>query len=110
MFMYCYQLSTSTPADIPLEAAQRALEAANRRRKLASKVAGCGDGADKRGRPTPTNSTKVTPEGKKPCDYDASGIAPRALSFSEACDEGELVKTTCAALNKTPLKSPPRLL
>lgn len=46
------------------EAAQLALEAAARRRKLATRVSGCGDGSDKRDRPTPTVSTKVTPEGK----------------------------------------------
>lgn len=70
-----------------MEAAQRALEAADWRRKLASKVAGCGDGEDKRERPPPTASTKVTPEPKKPCN-DASGVEPRALSFSDADTTG----------------------
>ena len=78
-----------------LKAAQMALQAAERRRKLAARVAGCGDGADKRSRPTPTNSTQVTPEGKKPCgdrgessttDSGTSDIEPRKLSFDDSGD------------------------
>ena len=40
-----------------------ALEAAERRKKVAAQVTGAG--LDKRSRPTPTKSTKVTPESKK---------------------------------------------
>ena len=68
-----------------LEAAQRALEDAARRRKLAAKLAG-GDGVDKRSRPPATHSTKVTPEGKKPCGCEEAPIQPRVLSFSDADD------------------------
>ena len=48
---------------IPWKAAQLALEAAERRKKVAAQVTGAG--LDKRSRPTPTKSTKVTPESKK---------------------------------------------
>ena len=86
-----------------MEAAQRALQAAERRRKLAVKITGGGDGADKRERPMPTPSTKVTPEGKKPCNDFEGEVAPRALSFSDGdaghrtgdfCESNRLAKKT----------------
>ena len=58
--------------------------AAERRRRLAFKVAGGGDGADKRARPPTTASTKVTPDAKQGRRDHSSDIEPRALSFSEA--------------------------
>jgi len=69
--------------------AQRVLEAADRRRKLASKL--CGDG-DKRPRPHGTSSTKVTPDGKKSCSRTSltsdEPMIPRQLSFSADDDQG----------------------
>lgn len=72
-----------------MEAAERALLDADRRRKLAARVAGLE--SDKRDRPPPTASTKVTPDGKKVCSVP-DDIQPRALSFSEADTPGPLVK------------------
>ena len=74
----------------PVEAAQRALEAAGRRRKLALKISGGGDGADKRDRPTPP-STKVTPEKKKQCEAFEGAMEPKKLSFSDADSTGDMV-------------------
>lgn len=74
------------------EAAQLALEAAERRRKVASRIHGAVD--DKRERqPATSASTKVTPEGKKPCHAHPevpAELEPRALSFSEADGSGEI--------------------
>ncbi len=73
------------------EAAQLALEAAERRRKVASRIHGAVD--DKRERqPATSASTKVTPDGKKPCHAHTEArtvMEPRALSFSEADGPGE---------------------
>ncbi len=78
------------------QAAQLALEAADRRRKLAAKLSGfCVD--DKRPRPTPTPSTHVTPEGKKVCGSTESlesDIQPRSLSFADADASGNFVYQT----------------
>lgn len=70
------------------QAAQLALEAAERRQKLAARV--LDESHDKRPRPAATSSTKVTPEGKKVCQVvSAPGIEPRKLSFSDADNAGD---------------------
>ena len=77
------------------QAAQRALEDARRRRALVAKIPPEGSAVDKRRRPSATNSTKVTPDGKKACTSQTVGggeerdLQPRSLSFSEA--EGRII-------------------
>lgn len=62
----------------PLQAAQLALAAGLRRRKLAASVVATG--FDKRGRPPATASTKVTPESKIPRSSSTLGeVEPREL-------------------------------
>ena len=70
------------------------MEAAARRRKLAARITGVSTD-DKRDRPPTSISTKVTPEGKKPCTGDRDVIEPRALSFSEADTRGENTLNLC---------------
>lgn len=75
-------------AGIRPQAAQAALDAASRRRALAMKVVD--PSIDKRSRPPATNSTKVTPEGKKPCaSFRSDDLEPRSLSFSSLGESGE---------------------
>lgn len=81
---YVYLMSSGSL----VEAAERALQDADRRRKLAARVAGLE--RDKRDRPPATASTKVTPDGKKACSLPDE-VQPRALSFSEADIPGPLV-------------------
>lgn len=86
-----------------VKAAQLALEAAARRRKLAAKVSGFHvDDTDKRQRPTPTPSTKVTPEGKKFCGSSeslASEVEPRSLSFADVGTSGFRIENICVHHN-----------
>ena len=76
-----------------LEAAQRALRDASRRRKLAATVVS--NPADKRSRAPATSSTKVTPDGKKQCSSSvvADNLQPRCLSFSDDVTAGQVDDT-----------------
>ena len=76
-----------------LEAAQRALRDASRRRKLAATVVS--NPADKRSRAPATSSTKVTPDGKKQCSSSvvADNLQPQCLSFSDDVTAGQVDDT-----------------
>lgn len=90
-----------------LEAAQRALEDAKRRRALLAKILPEVSAVDKRPRPSTTSSTKVTPDGKKACTSEKKGegteidLRPRALSFSEAEGNGHASSSESAAALKS---------
>lgn len=81
-------MSTSDDA-LLVQAAQRALRDASRRRKLAATVVS--NPADKRSRAPATSSTKVTPDGKKQCSSSvvADNLQPRCLSFSDDVTAGD---------------------
>lgn len=88
MYIYIYILVHHI-----LEAAQRALRDASRRRKLAATVVS--NPADKRSRPPATSSTKITPDGKKQCSSSvvADDLQPRCLSFSDDVTAGQVDDT-----------------